>query len=212
MPTEVITPTNSPIADLTYRPYDGPLYARSARWWVIAVARLRYMRTRWWFWLLVVLSLMPYIFAGIFLYLQGLMPQMGAKGDGGPFQMFFDNTPGQRFAVIFFQALSSQGFWLFLIAMAAGAGTIAMDNRTNALQVYLSKPLTKRDYLFGKWMGIFTTIYGAALAPAIIFYLYCLLTYSSNGFLSQEPWLIGRVLLACAVPAAIHASLLVGFS
>jgi hypothetical protein len=76
----------------------------------------------------------------------------------------------------------------------------------------LSKPLTKRDYLFGKWMGVFSTVYGAALAPAAVFYSYCLLSYSSVGFLSEEPWLIGRMLLACAIPAAIHASLLVGFS
>src|ERR1041384_2888536 len=151
-----MTNTNSPIADLTYRPYDGPLHSRTARWWVIAVARMRYMRARWWFWALCVLSVVPYIIFASFLYAQSFAEQqMGRRGGDGLMALFFDNTTGQKYAVMFFRALSLQSLWLFLIALAAGAGSIAMDNRTNALQVYLSKPLTKRDYLFGKWMGIF---------------------------------------------------------
>src|SRR5204862_2849466 len=116
----------SPIADLTYRPYDGPLHTRTARWWVIAVARMRYMRTRWWFWALVVLSMMPYLFFAIFLYLKGFVEQQTPRGGDGPMSLFFDETPGQKYAAMFFSALSMQGFWLFLIAMAAGAGSIAM--------------------------------------------------------------------------------------
>src|SRR5205085_1238264 len=58
----------------------------------------------------------------------------------------------------------------------------------------------------------FLTVFLATLVPALIFYLYCLMNYSSEGFLRQEPWLILKVPLASAVPAVLHASLLVGFS
>jgi len=198
-----------PIEDLTYRTYDGPLVLRSWRWWIIAVARLRYLRTRWWFWALVCCSLLPYFVVGIILYVQNTL---GGQAPSGPQDLFFDQTQGQKFANLFRQAMDWQGLWLFLIAVVVGAGSIALDNRTNALQVYLSKPLTKRDYLVGKWMGIFLAVYGVALAPAVVFYLYCLLNYTGQGFLRDEPWLILRVLVAAAAPAAIHASLLVGIS
>jgi ABC-2 type transport system permease protein len=93
-----------------------------------------------------------------------------------------------------------------------GAGSIAADNQANALMVYLSKPLTKGDYLLGKWMSIFLMVTAVALFPSLIFYIYCLLSYASEGFLKDEPWLFFRMIGACAVPGIIHASLLVGFS
>jgi len=208
--TQNLTPSPaSPIRDLTYRTYDGPLHARKARWWIIAIARMRYLRAKWWFWLLVVFSLLPYFGVGVVLYIQSTITQTMPSGPRG---LLFDAPIGERFATIFFTTQGFQMFFLFLIALAAGAGSIALDNRTNALQVYLSKPLTKGDYLMGKWMGIFLTVFYVALAPALLFYLYCLLNYWDDGFFKNEPWLILRILAACAIPGAVHASLLVGFS
>ena len=50
--------------------------------------------------------------------------------------------------------------FLLFIALLAGAGSIANDNRANALLVYLSKPCRKVDYLFGKWAGLAMLIAG----------------------------------------------------
>src|SRR2546422_873839 len=119
----------SPIADLTYRPYNGPLKMRAARWWIIAVARMRYLRTRWWFWALVALSLLPWFGIMLVIYLQSLAPT-----SGGP-RILGDEIVGQKYANYFMWALRLQGFWLFFIALMAGAGSIAQDNRTNVLQV-----------------------------------------------------------------------------
>jgi ABC-2 type transport system permease protein len=200
-----IPTASAPIADLSYRNYDGPLHTRAARWWIIAVSRMRYLRGRWWFWLFIALSLLPYLITMVIMYVQSQAPA-GARG------MFTDNTVGQKYAAHFVQTLGWQSFWIFIIAIAVGAGSIAADNRSNALLVYLSKPLTKGDYLLGKWMGIFMTVFLSSFVPALIFYIYCLLSYTSDGFLRDEPWLIVRLIAACAVPGVIHASLLVGFS
>jgi len=195
-----------PIADLSYRNYDGPLHNRAIRWWVIAVSRVRYLRVRWWFWLFVALSLLPWLFTTVIMYFQS---QTGGVAANSP---FFDNTVGQKYAVHFYQTLGWQGFWLFCIALMTGAGAISSDNRSNALLVYLSKPITKGDYLLGKWMSTFLMVFSVALIPSLLFYLYCLLSYYSDGFLKEEPWLLLRIVGACAVPAAIHASLLTGTS
>src|SRR5687767_4430360 len=115
--TQPPTPPASPIRDLTYRTYDGPLHARTARWWIIAVARMRYLRAKWWFWLLVVFSMLPYFGVGVFLYIESTMTRTMPSGPRG---LLFDATPDQRFATIFFTTLGFQMFFLFLIALAAG--------------------------------------------------------------------------------------------
>lgn len=195
-----------PIADLSYRNYDGPLHTRVVRWWIIAVSRVRYLRARWWFWLFVVLSVLPWLFTAIIMYFQS---QTGGVSVNNP---FFDNTVGQKYSFHVLQTLGWQGFWLFCIALMTGAGAISSDNRSNALLVYLSKPITKGDYLLGKWMSTFLMVFSVAFVPALLFYIYCLLSYYSDGFLKEEPWLLLRIVGACAVPAAIHASLLTGTS
>ncbi len=200
------TPTEaSPIADLTYRTYDGPLHTRAVRWWIITVASLRLALKQKGFWLVVALAALPYLFSVLQLYLSSLATQ------GAP-NPFMDTTPGQRFARQFFQAFTNQQLFLFVLTLMVGSGSIARDHQTNALLVYLSKPLTKGDYVAGKWMGIFLIIFCVGAAPALLLYAYCLFSYWNEGILRQEPWLLLRALLACAVPAAVHASAMIGFS
>src|SRR5947209_471404 len=68
----------APIADLTYRTYDGPLYTRRARWWIVAVNSLRLAKAKKGFWIIASISLLPYIFIIFMLWLRsrGLF-QMG---------------------------------------------------------------------------------------------------------------------------------------
>lgn len=201
------TEAPSPIADLTYRTYDGPLHTRALRWWIVALAGLRATVRLKGFWIVAALALMPYLIIALQLYLQGIT--QGAAASMNP---FVQATPGQKYAAQFFQALQWQMLFLFIVGLVVGAGSIARDNQANALLVYLSKPLTKADYVLGKWIAVFLAIYAVALAPALILYLYCLLSYTSAGFLKEEPWLLLRIVGACAVPAAVHSSLLIGFS
>ena len=106
----------------------------------------------------------------------------------------------------------NQWLWWFLITLVVGAGSIAADNKANALIVYLSKPITKSDYLLGKWMGVFLTVYAVALAPALLLYAFCALSYRNQGFFTNEPHLLWRIVFAAAMPALVHASLITGIS
>ncbi len=53
---------------------------------------------------------------------------------------------------MFRQFLEQQGIFVFFLTVYGGAGLIAHDRRANALQIYLSKPLTRAgaEYTFGK--------------------------------------------------------------
>lgn len=198
-------PVISPIADLTYRHYDGPLHSRTFRFWIVALAGTRQVIRKWWFWLLVLASFLPYVIIGFFFFLESRL--------GDEIQRTFLNAaPNAKYSTAFFQAFDWQMFWLMVIGLSVGAASIAADNKTNALQVYLAKPLTKTDYLLGKWMGVFSVVMAAALLPSLLLFAYCLLSFWSDGFVRQEPWLLLKIIAASAVTASGFASLFVGVS
>ncbi len=190
----------TPIADVSYRNYDGPLHSRAARWWIVALAGIRIARPKPAFWILAVLGSLPYLIHIMLL----MLPQ-----NIGPLAAL---NPDNKYATHFYQAFQNQQFWIFLMALLVGAGSIAADNQANALLVYLAKPITRTDYLLGKWMGIFLLLFSACAVPAILLYAYCYLSYADDGFTTSEPRLWLQMLGACAVPAALQAGLLVGFS
>ena len=59
-------------------------------------------------------------------------------------------------AETFRQFLEQQGFFVFVITVYVGAGLIANDRRANALQIYLSKPLMRSEYIAGKLAVLFS--------------------------------------------------------
>jgi ABC-2 type transport system permease protein len=202
-----VTPTAaSPIADLTYRNYDGPLRTRAVRWWIVALATLRMVRSKPGFWITAGICVLPYLGQGFQFYMQN---QMGIVNNP-----MLTPDPKQKWATVIFQALNGNVncLGLLLIALIAGAGSISADNRANALLVYLSKPITKGDYLLGKWAGVFLTVFGAAFVPALVLWTFLALSYTSDGFFKDDPWLLIHLTVAAAVQGVIHASLILGFS
>ena len=55
----------------------------------------------------------------------------------------------------FREFLDQQGIFVFFVTIYVGAGLIANDRRANALQLYLSKPLTRAEYIAGKLAILF---------------------------------------------------------
>ncbi|HEY3266925.1 MAG TPA: ABC transporter permease subunit [Armatimonadota bacterium] len=203
----------APIADLSYRNYDGPLHSRSVRWWIVAVANIRLTARNRWFWWLSIGSLAPYVLFGLFFYFTHMFAAASPTGAAESMGPLYKDKNGHQYAMLFYQCVASfSPTWLFGIALLVGAGSIASDNRANALQVYLSKPITKGDYLLGKWMGVFLPVTMAALLPALVLFACMGMAYSSDGFFHKEPTLIWRILAAGMIPGAVHASLILGFS
>jgi hypothetical protein len=76
-------------------------------------------------------------------------------------------------AETFREFLDQQGVFVFFVTIYVGAGLIANDRRANALQIYLSKPLTRAEYIAGKMAILFLFLLlvtwaagDAAAAPA----------------------------------------------
>jgi len=71
---------------------------------------------------------------------------------------------------------------VFFVIFIAGSSLIADDRRHNALSLYLSRPLTRVDYLLGKAAGVGVPIACLTLIP-------CLLLYLLHG-LFRNDWLL----------------------
>ncbi|HSI72816.1 MAG TPA: ABC transporter permease subunit [Fimbriimonas sp.] len=196
----------SPIADLSYRNYDGPLEKPLNRWWAIAKASMRLSIKKKGFWILASLSAYWYLLLLIVFYFMDAVSQNVPIGQKNPFiqQIIWKDQ--------FLNAFSIAQMLLFIIALLIGVGAIANDNRANALLVYLSKPVSRLDYLIGKWLGIFIPITIVVALPTLAFFGYCTMSYREYGFLTEDPRLLPKLLLLIFVPGFFHASVSLGIS
>jgi len=71
-------------------------------------------------------------------------------------------------AKVFRDFLEQQNFFVFLLAVYVGSGLIAQDRKANALQIYLSKPLTRLDYIAGKMAILATFLLFVTWIPAML--------------------------------------------
>ncbi len=162
-----------PVYPQTYRHYTGEWRPRSLGWTVIAqtgIARLwsnKGIRTILWMTgAIFLLSVARLYLAANMELLEFLGINLNAD-TGIRIDDFGRNQINNRFKTIFtvsdafyYNYFQTVYLGYFFIALIAGAGAIASDRRSKALILYLSRPLTPMDYLFGK-------------AAIIIFYLYC---------------------------------------
>lgn len=202
--------SSSPIADLSYRNYDGPLEKPYFRWWAIAKMMMRLCIKKKGFWVWSVFSAYFYLILGaVFYFAETFSSNIGAMASPDAIPQFFQGIVWKDQFLI---AFNMSQIWLLIVTLLIGAGSIAGDNRANALLVYLSKPCTKLDYLIGKWVGIFLPLLAVTGLPMLLFYFYCFLSYRQYGFVSQDPWLIMKLLMIIPLPAAFHASVVLGIS
>ncbi len=71
-------------------------------------------------------------------------------------------------AQTFREFLEGQDTFIFFLTIYIGTGLIANDRRANALQIYLSKPLTRLEYVAGKATILAAFLLGVTWLPAVL--------------------------------------------
>jgi ABC-2 type transport system permease protein len=146
----------SPIHDQGYRRYSGQRTPPGHAWSVIARAGIRTLISKRNFIGLLVLSWLPFVVRTVQIYAATSLPQAAFL------------APDAR---MFRQFLEQQEVFLFFITVYAGAGLIATDRRANALQIYLSKPLSRFEYIFGKLAILAVFLLFVTWLPAVLLLL-----------------------------------------
>jgi len=72
---------------------------------------------------------------------------------------------------LFGEFLNQQIGFTILLSIFGGAGLVANDLRTGAILVYLSRPLTRRDYVLGKLGVLLALNLAVTLVPGLLLYL-----------------------------------------
>ena len=95
----------------------------------------------------------------------------------------------------FRQFLDQQGIFVFFITVYVGAGLIANDRRANALQIYLSKPLSRTEYVFGKLAILMTFLLLVTWVPAIVLLIVQIMFAGNFTFFKNNAFLFPAITL-----------------
>ena len=142
-----------PIHDQGYRRYGGERARKGTGWMVITRAGIRTLLAKRAFLGLLLVSWFPFFVRAVQIYAAANLPQAA----------FLAPTPET-----FRQFLDQQQTFVFFVTVYVGAGLIANDRRANALQIYLSKPLTRTEYIFGKLSILMVFLALVTWLPAIV--------------------------------------------
>jgi len=186
-----------PIHDQGYRHYSGQRAPHGGAWWVIARTHmLSSVRYRW-FIVVLVVAWVPFVVRAVQIYFASTNAQVA---------QLLATTPDT-----FREFLSQQRLFVFLVIIMQ-SGLIADDRRTNALQLYLSKPLTRIEYILGKLIPPLAFVLGVTLLPAVVLLILQVVFAGSLTFLSANLFLMPAIVLFSLVQALLSAFAIVALS
>ncbi len=175
-----------PIYDLGYRHWTGRWTSHPYRWWAITRRGIGLLAKNKRFLVLMILSGIPFLIRAVMIYASTLTSRQISilQIDG----RFFEDFLSQQMR-----------FFVLIIAVFAGAGLISNDLKANALQIYLSKAITRRDYLIGKLGVLVFFLSLPTLVPGLLLFLLAILFKSDVGFIQEFYWVPGSIVAYSAL-------------
>jgi ABC-type transport system involved in multi-copper enzyme maturation permease subunit len=89
---------------------------------------------------------------------------------------------------------------------------VADDKRANALQIYLSKPLTRVEYIAGKLVALALVLTFVTWLPAILLLVLQMLFAGSTRFIQEHLFLIPAITLFAAVQVLVSSFTMLALS
>jgi ABC-type transport system involved in multi-copper enzyme maturation permease subunit len=96
--------------------------------------------------------------------------------------------------IMYDQVMSLETIWTLLLAAVIGSKMIATDLNEKSYNLYFARPLSKRDYLIGKFGTVGIILSLVTLVPNLITYsLLLLLTKNSSTYVIDHLWVWGSI-------------------
>ena len=188
----------SPIHDQSYRRYHGTRLPVGRSWSVIAWQGIKAMLAKRAFLGLMIFAWIPFIVQMVRLWVVANYPQAEAIVGVKP-EMFRD-------------FLNQQGVFVFFTTIYVGAGLIAADRRANALQIYLSKPLLRMEYVGGKLLVLATFLLSITLLPALFLILAQMAFTGSVQFIWNNLFIVPAVILSSMIQVLVASFTMLALS
>jgi ABC-type transport system involved in multi-copper enzyme maturation permease subunit len=186
-----------PIHDQSYRRYRGEREPEGRAWTVIATAGIKTMLAKRKFLGLLLIAWLPFIVRAVQMYVAANFPQASMLAPT---------------AETFRQFLEQQGVFTFFITIFTGAGLIANDMRANALQIYLSKPLGRFEYIAGKFGVLAFFLLLVTWLPATMLLVIQIVFAGNLEFLKANLYLVPAILVAASVETIVLCMVMLALS
>src|SRR5688500_15950486 len=146
---------------------------------------------------LLLVAWLPFIVRAVQMYLAANIPQAAMLAPtASTFREFIDQ----------------QSIFVFFITIYVGSGLIANDRRANALQIYLSKPLTRVEYVAGKLATLVMLLAAVTWVPGMLLLLLQLLFAGNFTFLRANLFLFPAITLFSAILVLLSAFAMLALS
>ena len=161
-----------------WRPYEGPLTPGRARFLVIPRDAWRRAVGSRAFIFFAAICLVGPASAAVLIYLRHNLLALSALNISA--SLFATSLPidGRFFSIV----LSAQGFLAFLLALFEGPSLIAPDLANNGLALYFSRPLTRWEYVLGKFCALAAIMSFITWVPVMLLFVF-------QAALEGGPWL-----------------------
>jgi ABC-2 type transport system permease protein len=186
-----------PIHDQGYRRYTGQRMPRGRAWAVIAANGITTAVAKRRFLALLLLAWMPFVVRAIQFYASSSFAQAS----------FLQPTPDT-----FREFLDQQLFFVFFVTVYIGGGLIANDRRANALQIYLSKPLTRAEYIFGKLAILMAFLLLVTWIPGVLLLAIQIALAGNFTFFRNNVYLFPAITLYSALISVVASSAILALS
>jgi ABC-2 type transport system permease protein len=189
-----------PIHRERYRRREGGIDLTGRAWMVIAANGLRTLARRRAFLFLMILAWMPVVVRGVQIWAAANVPGMSQMG-------MLAITPRT-----FRDFLNQQEPLVFFITVYAGSGLIADDTRAKALQLYLSRPVTRSQYIAGKAAILMAALAAVTWLPALLLLLLVPAFMGSMAFVRDNLSLIPSISAYSLIQITLSAFLILALS
>ncbi len=186
-----------PIHDQGYRRYGGSRAAIGRTWQVIARSGIEAIIRKRAFIGLMLFAWAPFVIRAVQIYVSANFQQAA-----------FLAPKGETFR----EFLDQQAFFVFVVTIWVGAGLIANDRRANALQLYLSRPLTAAEYIAGKMAILFLFLGFVTWAPAIGLLIVQTIFAGSFAFVRNNAYLLPAITLFSFLQVLLASSTILALS
>ena len=186
-----------PIHDQGYRRYVGTRDAIGRSWQVMTRAGVMSVISRRVFIGMMLFAWAPFVVRVVQFYFATTLAQASFLAPSGE---------------TFREFLDQQGIWVFFVTIYVGAGLIANDRRANALQLYLSKPMTSAEYIAGKLAILFLFLVSVTFLPAILLLITQALLAGNLTFARNNIYLVPAITLYSLAQVLLAATTMLALS
>jgi ABC-type transport system involved in multi-copper enzyme maturation permease subunit len=186
-----------PIHDQGYQRYLGTRSAIGRSWQVMTRAGVMAVVTKRIFIAMMLWAWAPFIYRAIQIYVSQVFAQAA-----------FLAPKGETFR----EFLDQQGLFVFFVTIYIGAGLIANDRRANALQLYLSKPMTSAEYIAGKLAILVIFLVSVTFLPAMMLLLTQAILAGSLTFIRNNLYLLPAITVFSAAQVLLASTTMLALS